>query len=565
VTAPSSAPTAAHENSYAQSAGSWNIGDAVSVAVTYVNARGETTPSPWSSAITVADIRSYGWPGPSMPEALYVGLPVSGDGSVTAKRIYVSVNGAGRGYLEIANATTSVLFSGSGGWASPPTVNTAVLTGPVNAVQVTGLGLGPAGTTQRKVYRTAVNGTQLKFHTTVPNNTATTLAANDTTPDGSLGANAPTVDTSGLAGSVVAGSVLAGSPSLLTSGAGAFSPSGGWALVGQDAIRYTGITGNTLTGIPPTGPGAIVTTILYGAPILSAPALLGVSTGQAADTPSVSVAPAVGATTEIYAGWFSSAWDMGANAPYPFTNGSGDRSWAYTFVTAFGETAPSPRLTRTTPNAFGPHKCLLVIPVGPPGTIARKVYRTAPFDSVLRLTKTLADNTTTLCPDDTTDVALGAIAPPDGTMRVPLGVALGKGALVSIWVQRDDLAAQAAQAIIDTASGVVPADGIYEVAPIVDERRNESSLTAVCDATLAQYSRSLVTVTYACRDVKTKSGRPITIDQTTPPIQATLTIQEVTITEIDSAPGLAPRFSVTASNIRLSLDGLIRSLLAGAA
>jgi hypothetical protein len=37
-------------------------------------------------------------------------------------------------------------------------------------------------------------------------------------------------------------------------------------------------------------------------------------------------------------------------------------------------------------------------------------------------------------------------------------------------------------------------------------------------------------------------------------------IQDVQISEIDIAPGLAPRFDVTASTTRFSLDNLIRQL-----
>jgi hypothetical protein len=143
------------------------------------------------------------------------------------------------------------------------------------------------------------------------------------------------------------------------------------------------------------------------------------------------------------------------------------------------------------------------------------------------------------------------------------------GAMVHIWVQRDDLPAQAAQAVIDAANGIVPADGVYEAPPITDERRGEASLIALCDATLARYSRPLVTVTYACRPPSDrpfpKSGRPITIDLVSPPIHQTLTIQEVQIDQIDVSPGTMPRFSVVASSVRQSLDGLLRKLLAAAA
>jgi hypothetical protein len=42
-------------------------------------------------------------------------------------------------------------------------------------------------------------------------------------------------------------------------------------------FRYTGLSGNTLTGVPTTGPGSITTTLIYGTQILSTNCLLGVN------------------------------------------------------------------------------------------------------------------------------------------------------------------------------------------------------------------------------------------------------------------------------------------------
>jgi hypothetical protein len=80
------------------------------------------------------------------------------------------------------------------------------------------------------------------------------------------------VDTSGL--TTTTGQINAGSTTLLLSGAGPFSTTGGWT---RNGVRYTGISGNTLTGIPATGAGSITTTIPYGTAIIAAPALTGVT------------------------------------------------------------------------------------------------------------------------------------------------------------------------------------------------------------------------------------------------------------------------------------------------
>lgn len=99
----------------------------------------------------------------------------------------------------------------------------------------------------------------------------------DEAPDAALGANAPGADTSGIPQPV--GQVLAGSPTLVVAGAaGHFLSTGGWAIVGNGAnpVRYSGISGNSLTGIPTSGPGSIVTTIPYDAQITAADMLTGI-------------------------------------------------------------------------------------------------------------------------------------------------------------------------------------------------------------------------------------------------------------------------------------------------
>ena len=110
-----------------------------------------------------------------------------------------------------------------------------------------------------------------------------------------------------------------------------------------------------------------------------------------------------------------------------------------------------------------------------------------------------------------------------------LTVPLMKGAAIHLWIQRDDLLAQAEQRA--RAGG----DGVIEHV-LVDMRRGLASLTARCDADLARFSRPLVTVTYATRDLKTRSGKTVAVDLASPRIQETLTIQDVTITEIDQVP-----------------------------
>jgi hypothetical protein len=352
--------------------------------------------------------------GGSHPAVIMYSGSVAATALARYAHVWISKNGAAYkhegAFSFFTPYSAGVAFFPSGG--APPAVSRSI-----RQVNVSAIAIGPTGTTSRKVWRTAVDAAQLKLHTTIANNTATTIAT-DTLVDGSLGANAPTSDTSGL--SSTDGQINPGSTSILTSGASPFSAAGGYVETSAgELVRYTGITGNTLTGVPASGAGAILTAIIYGSQILPVPALTGV-TG---------------------------------------------------------------------------------------------------------VTKAMAT-----------------------------------GSRVHVWVQRDDVSAQADAVIRESTTGFT-SDGIHEHT-LIDERRGETSLTALCDADLTLFSRPIVTVTYDTRDVKTKSGKPIVVNLASPLIAETLTIQDVTITEIDRAPGTAPRFTVIASSVRFSLEDILGRLSA---
>jgi len=345
-------------------------------------------------------------------------VPVSaiplGPPGVTGRNLYRRFNGSGPYKLvtTIANNTTATYSDttpNSGLGVSAPATNTA--TG--NTINVTAIPTGASAVTARELYMTLAGATALHLVQTIADNTTTTATIN--LADASLtGAAPPATDTSGL--QQPQGQVPAGSTTLIVASPAPFAPSGGWVTTGGgQVIRYTGISGQLLTGVPATGPGAIVTTVLYGQ-----------------------------------------------------------------------QATPTPTLTGVT-----------------------------------------------------------------GLTKVML-----KGSAVHIWVQRDDTLAQSEHA---ARTGT---DGVVEFL-IVDSRRGVPSLTARCDADLKLFARPILTVQYATRDMKTASGKTVTINLTSPPINATMIIQEVTITEIGIAPNLAPRFTVKASTVRFSLEDTLRRLIAG--
>lgn len=356
----------------------------------------------------------------------------SGPSGFSAPNFYFSDNGGPFQKFSGFSAVGSyAVFTWSSLGASPPAVN---------QTKLTGIPIGGVSVTARKVYRTAIGSSQLKLLATIADNTTTTFGP-DSTADASLGANVPTIDTSGL--SQPGGQVLAGESTLIVAGTAPFSPGGGWAIIGngQQVIRYTGITGTALTGIPTSGPGSIVASVSFNSTVTAAPALVGM-------------------------------------------------------------------------NAYN---------------------------------------------------------------GIP--VALAKGASVNIWVQRDDLAAQAALGALERDPNGNATDGIREYT-ITDERSTEARMVELCDADLARFARPIVGVKYHCRDPKTRAGKTVAINlaasdgffdpaffdpdffDTGGPwgLTGEFLIQDVTIT-FDEAPSLLPRYAATASSAKFSFEDLLQRVL----
>lgn len=79
----------------------------------------------------------------------------------------------------------AVSFGNANGSTVTGPTSSITLASPNKAVNLSGIPLGPAGTTKRTIFRTVVNGVTLLTLVTINDNTTTTYT--DTTPDGSLG------------------------------------------------------------------------------------------------------------------------------------------------------------------------------------------------------------------------------------------------------------------------------------------------------------------------------------------------------------------------------------------
>lgn len=170
----------------------FTAGDAPrSWAYTWLTTYGETLPSPLYDPMNGAVI------GPGGPYYFNAVLPIGGN-SVIGKNLYRTVAGGAQLKLvgTMANAVTDFadhIADGDLG-ADAPIVSDATVG---NQVVVSSSERGPAQTIAHGLYRTVASGSQLKLVTTISGNAAWEYT--DSTPDGSLGANSPTTNTSGLA------------------------------------------------------------------------------------------------------------------------------------------------------------------------------------------------------------------------------------------------------------------------------------------------------------------------------------------------------------------------------
>jgi len=200
----------------------------------------------------------------------------TGPTGTTGRKVYRSaVNGTALKLVTTLANNTATTYTDAAAdsalGAAPPTSGSAILTQATLGAILVGAPL----VTARKVYRTAVNGSALKLYATLANNTATTIPTGDTTPDASLGAAVPTTDTSGLTSGPVGGQINAGATAIPVANVAPFAPEG-WAQIGTQFIRYTGVSATHLTGIPSSGVGSLTISVPYDTVIAVPSQILGI-------------------------------------------------------------------------------------------------------------------------------------------------------------------------------------------------------------------------------------------------------------------------------------------------
>lgn len=135
-------------------------------------------------------------------------------------------------------------------------------------------------------------------------------------------------------------------------------------------------------------------------------------------------------------------------------------------------------------------------------------------------------------------------------------IRVANGDFAALWYQADDSDAQNWLATQEDG------DGIHEYTIVDTSLATIYDMSRRAQAELAMFARAIVTVQYTTRDVKSLPGRSVVINLTNPPVSGTFIIQTVKTDQIDYTTDntLLPRFQVTASNVRWTLDDFFRNV-----
>jgi len=131
-----------------------------------------------------------------------------------------------------------------------------------------------------------------------------------------------------------------------------------------------------------------------------------------------------------------------------------------------------------------------------------------------------------------------------------------EGSTVSRFFQYDDVESQEAMKLAEPGT-----DGVYEYMIVDKSLVTDEQLRARAEAEAELYAWPIVTVRYATRDKKTVCGKTVHVDMTSPSCYGDFLIQDVSIDQIhDESDQLSPRYTVTASSMRMSLEDLLLAL-----
>jgi hypothetical protein len=148
------------------------------------------------------------------------------------------------------------------------------------------------------------------------------------------------------------------------------------------------------------------------------------------------------------------------------------------------------------------------------------------------------------------------------TLATALDRTIAQGSLINNFFQADDTDSQRLLARAELDANGNPTDGIHEYTIVDGSLKALFQLYMRAYAELELFSKPIITVKYATRDPKSRSGQTVHVDLTNPPCKGDFLIQEVTIDQIhDESDVLTPRYTVSASSVKFELNDLLLRIL----
>jgi len=479
---------------------------------------------------------------------------------ILGRRVYrTAANGAVYFLIaDLKDVTTSTLTDNTPDSALTGATVASVSTAGGDQHLLQSIPIGPTGTLARRIYRTVAGGTDDKLVTQIDNNTDTTYI--DATPDSELGASAPLTNTAGAAAVTVT------------------VPFGGTSVTERHIYRTKALP-----------PGQTVGDYLYVGTISdnTTPTFLDdkADTALGRKPQAVSTIGALAGDNSLVvtpnaAGWVVPGWVEvdGQIVRYtgitPGTAPAWDLTRTGDTLTGIPSLLPA-TITRAglvatlntfpTPHGFTTGQRIVVLGANQPEyTGARTVTVVDPFQATYPVTGNPATPATGTIKVSAPGALTAAVAGGSIVTTVPmllgvsgLTVPLSPGDPVALFVVRDSAAGQAALAAAEGG------DGVYE-GPLVTDSTLDSvaACTARADAELALNQFVRATLTYDTLDTKVRSGKTVHVALSAPQsITGDFLIQQVTITDVDIAYHTPPRYRVSASNARFSLQDLLRHVV----
>jgi hypothetical protein len=144
------------------------------------------------------------------------------------------------------------------------------------------------------------------------------------------------------------------------------------------------------------------------------------------------------------------------------------------------------------------------------------------------------------------------------TQRIP------QGTNIANYFVAEDLESQKFLAKVELDKDGLVTDGIHEYTIVDTSLKAVFQLFMRAYAELELFSKPIITVRYATRDPKSRSGQTVHVDLTSPPCLGDFLIQQVQIDQIhDESDQLLPRYTVTASSSKFDLNDLLLKIIGG--